>query len=33
MISSWEPFALTAEGKFFTDEMHKEPASGMPASK
>jgi hypothetical protein len=26
MISSWEPFVLTGEGKFFTDAMHKEPA-------
>jgi hypothetical protein len=26
MISSWEPFELTEEGKFFSDAMHKEPA-------
>jgi hypothetical protein len=27
MISSWEPFTLTGEGKFFSGEMHKDPAS------
>ncbi len=26
MISSWEPFELTEEGKFFSEEMHKKPA-------
>jgi hypothetical protein len=26
MISSWDSFALTDQGKFFTDEMHKDPA-------
>jgi aryl-phospho-beta-D-glucosidase BglC (GH1 family) len=26
MISSWDTFELTGAGKFFTDEMHKEPA-------
>jgi hypothetical protein len=30
MISSWEPFALTSEGKFLSDAMHKDPAP--PAS-
>jgi hypothetical protein len=33
MISSWEPFTLTGEGKFFTDEMHKEPAPLIPVNK
>jgi len=26
LISSWEPFELTDAGKFFSDEMHKDPA-------
>lgn len=26
MISSWDTFGLTEEGKFFSDAMHKEPA-------
>jgi aryl-phospho-beta-D-glucosidase BglC (GH1 family) len=30
MISSWEPFQLTGEGRFFTDAMHKEPAALAP---
>ncbi|MGD0095035.1 MAG: cellulase family glycosylhydrolase [Terracidiphilus sp.] len=25
MISSWEPFALTDQGRFFSDAMHREP--------
>jgi aryl-phospho-beta-D-glucosidase BglC (GH1 family) len=32
MISSWDPFALTDEGKFFSDAMHKEPAPAAPAA-
>jgi hypothetical protein len=31
MISSWDTFELTDEGKFFTDAMHKQPASLSPA--
>jgi hypothetical protein len=31
MVSSWEPFELTEEGRFFSDEMHKEPAPLAPA--
>ena len=26
LISAWEPFELTDAGKFFSDEMHKDPA-------
>jgi hypothetical protein len=26
MVTSWEPFDLTGEGKFFSDAMHKDPA-------
>ena len=26
MISSWEPYTLTGEGRFFSDAMHKNPA-------
>ena len=33
MISSWEPFSLTGEGKFFSDAMHKESAPVAPAAK
>ena len=32
MISSWDPFVLTDEGKFFSDAMHKEPALAAPAA-
>lgn len=31
MISSWDPFELTDEGKFFSDAMHKDPAQLAPA--
>lgn len=30
MISSWEPFELTDEGKFFSDAMHAKAASSSP---
>jgi hypothetical protein len=32
MISSWDTFELTGEGKFFTDVMHKNAASLDPAT-
>jgi hypothetical protein len=32
MISSWDTFALTDEGKFFSDAMHAPPASSSPAA-
>jgi len=31
MISSWDTFALTGEGKFFTDVMHAKAAAASPA--
>jgi hypothetical protein len=31
MISSWEPFELTDEGKFFSDAMHAKAASSQAA--
>ena len=31
MISSWEPFALTDEGTFFSGAMHREPAPLSPS--
>lgn len=32
MISSWETFGLTDEGKFFTDAMHAKAGSSSPAA-